>query len=172
MAICCRPNYDRAKDGQQDYMLTGWLVQPADMPLTMAEDPATPADRDVDAKVYAGRCRFGLFRPFKKALPDVQEGDVLLLRNLKVEQFAGEPFLRSKDDSGWGVITFPEYAYSAAALQYASEGDDAAFVSEASVTAAGPPVEYGEDEVAHALKLKRWYEHYGKLVKELPEDES
>ncbi|ORY78947.1 hypothetical protein BCR37DRAFT_381813 [Protomyces lactucae-debilis] len=166
IAICGKAKYDRAKDGPRDRILTGWLFQASNEPLAVTQSSGDVRYiRDArDNPILAARCRFGIFRPFKTALPSVNPGDVLVLREFRMETIGEEPYLRSKDSSSWAVVSFPVYAYSAAALKHASPEDDAALAAQAEVAVSGPPIEYSDEELVHAMRLKRWYEHFGKLV--------
>jgi hypothetical protein len=76
-----------------------------------------------------------IFRPFKTALPNVQPGECVLLRNFLVKSEKGAGFtLRSDDGSSWVVF------------KHGGEEE-----------VRGPPVEYGDGERAHVAYLKAWY---------------
>ena len=76
-----------------------------------------------------------IFRPYKTALPAVQPGEVVLLRNFLVKSEKGAGFtLRSDDGSSWVV--------------FKNGGEE---------EVKGPPVEYGDEERDHVSYLKAWY---------------
>jgi hypothetical protein len=76
-----------------------------------------------------------VFRPHKAALPDVQVGDVVLLRSFKI-QSRGRGFIAlSTDNSAWAI--------------WREEGDEA--------VCAGPPVEFGDEEEKYVGEIRGWY---------------
>lgn len=76
-----------------------------------------------------------IFRPFRQALPNVQPGESVLLRNFMVKSEARAGFsLRSDEGSSWVV--------------FKNGGEE---------EVRGPPVEYGDDEREHIVYLKTWY---------------
>ncbi|KAE8328925.1 hypothetical protein BDV39DRAFT_59413 [Aspergillus sergii] len=80
-----------------------------------------------------------IFRPSKVALPSVEEGNVVLLRNFRVKSFNRSIMLISLDTSAWAVF----------------KGlDDKALTHD-------PPVEYGSEEEACATDLRQWYQETG-----------
>ncbi|GAD96848.1 hypothetical protein NFIA_038740 [Paecilomyces variotii No. 5] len=81
-----------------------------------------------------------IFRPDKTALPAVEEGDVILLRNFKVRTFNHSMMLLSTDTSAWAVF---------------NSGAD-----EARATA-GAPVEHDPEEHSYADSLREWYREDG-----------
>ncbi|GFG16689.1 dynein heavy chain-like protein PF11_0240 [Aspergillus udagawae] len=80
-----------------------------------------------------------IFRPYKFALPSVKEGDAILLRNFQVKSFNHSMMLVSADTSAWAVFN------------NASK----------EAQAAGPPIEYGDEESAYATDLRQWYHEVG-----------
>ncbi|KAF5867130.1 hypothetical protein ETB97_004050 [Aspergillus alliaceus] len=80
-----------------------------------------------------------ILRPFKAALPLVEEGDAILLRNFRVKSFNHSIMLASVDTSAWAVFT----------------------TLEDKVLVDGPPVEYGSEEQACATDLRQWYQEAG-----------
>ncbi|KAI5792803.1 hypothetical protein FPQ18DRAFT_258715 [Pyronema domesticum] len=76
-----------------------------------------------------------VFRPHKAALPNVQVGDVVLLRSFKI-QSRGRGFIAlSTDNSAWAI--------------WREEGDEA--------VCAGPPVEFGDEEEKYVGEIREWY---------------
>jgi hypothetical protein len=76
-----------------------------------------------------------VFRPYKDALPVVQAGDGVLLRNFQVISVKNKGFaLRSDDASSWAV-----------------------FKDEEEPEIRGPPVEFAAGEKKHIGLLKKWY---------------
>lgn len=104
----------RATSGPRDYYLTLRLTDPSMAGTTL------PAQ---------------IFRTNKTALPAVLEGDVILLRNFKVQSFNHSMMLLSTDSSAWAVF----------------HGE----AKEPRVT--GPPVEYGPEERTYVADLQNWY---------------
>ncbi|KAB8252287.1 hypothetical protein BDV35DRAFT_335917 [Aspergillus flavus] len=80
-----------------------------------------------------------IFRPSKVALPSVEEGNAVLLRNFRVKSFNRSIMLISLDTSAWAVF----------------KGlDDKALTHD-------PPIEYGSEEEACATDLRQWYQETG-----------
>ena len=104
---------ERAKSGPKDYYLT---IQIVDESL---------ADEHTIAQI---------FRPFRTALPTVKPGDVVLLRDFKVQTQEHKPMLLSTESAAWVV--------------FRQTGD-------ARMT--GPPVEYGEQEERYIEELRGWW---------------
>ncbi|PYI12242.1 hypothetical protein BO78DRAFT_357986 [Aspergillus sclerotiicarbonarius CBS 121057] len=108
----------RATSGKKDYILTFGLTDPS----------------------LAGTILYAqIFRPYKTALPSLEEGDAILLRNFTVKSFKHSMTLASVDSSAWAVFT-------------ASRTD--ALID-------GPPVEYGSEELSYATDLRQWYQEDG-----------
>ncbi|EER27681.1 hypothetical protein D8B26_006223 [Coccidioides posadasii str. Silveira] len=77
-----------------------------------------------------------IFCKTKALLPTCTEGDVILLRNCKVQSIDHKMMLNSMDDSSWAVF-----------VQGAAEN----------VQVNGPPVEFDEEERNHVTGLRQWY---------------
>ncbi|KAE8401415.1 hypothetical protein BDV37DRAFT_254985 [Aspergillus pseudonomiae] len=108
----------RAASGKKDFILTLQLTD-----QSMA-----------GATLYAQ-----ISRPSKVALPLVEEGNVVLLRNFRVKRFSRSIIIASVDTSAWAVL----------------KGlDDKALAHD-------PPVEYGSEEQACATDLRQWYQEAG-----------
>ena len=105
----------RATSGRQDYYLTLYVTDPSMAGTTL------PAQ---------------IFRQQKNLLPSAAEGDVILLRNFRVESFNHSMMLVSTNCSSWAV-----------------------FAAKHSVN--GPPIGYGPEECDHAASLKAWYDRDG-----------
>jgi hypothetical protein len=104
----------KAASGKKDFILTLQLTDPS----------------------MAGTALYAqILRPYKSALPSLQEGDAVLLRNFRVKSFGHSVVLVSDSTSAWAV-------YSAS-----SEEPD--------VT--GPPIEVGGEEKTFATDLRQWY---------------
>jgi hypothetical protein len=88
-----------------------------------------------------------IFRPYKTALPKVQRGNVVLLRNFKVQSQKRKYMLLSTESSAWAVFF----------VQRGKGGE----VSEIGVEVVGPPVEYGPEENGHIIELGKWWEAEG-----------
>jgi hypothetical protein len=82
-----------------------------------------------------------IFRPHQASLPIVNAGDVVLLRQFHVVSMKGRGFgVRAGDGSSWAVFdkTAPHAQDMLPQIR-------------------GPPVELSDDEVEHAIGLKRWW---------------
>ncbi|KAN0080836.1 hypothetical protein V8E54_004040 [Elaphomyces granulatus] len=108
----------RATSGPRDYYLTLYVTDPSMAGTTL------PAQ---------------IFRQQKNLLPSAAEGDVILLRNVKVQSFNHSMMLVSTNSSSWAV--------------FCAKHDD--------VSVNGPPVEYGPEECDYVLSLKTWYDRDG-----------
>ncbi|KAL2846108.1 hypothetical protein BJY01DRAFT_176388 [Aspergillus pseudoustus] len=104
----------KAASGKKDFILTLQLTDPS-----MA-----------GTAIYAQ-----ILRPYKSALPLLQEGDAILLRNFRVKSFGHSVILISDSTSAWAVYSAPS--------------------EEPEVT--GPPIELGSEEKAFATDLRQWY---------------
>ena len=82
-----------------------------------------------------------IFRPYKQALPILQPGDALLLRNFKVQLQKHRPMLLSTEASAWAV-----------------------FGQDTDVQIRGPHVEFGKEEVGIAETLTEWWHGLGSDV--------
>ncbi|OJJ69382.1 hypothetical protein ASPBRDRAFT_198061 [Aspergillus brasiliensis CBS 101740] len=107
----------RATTGKKDYILTFGVTDPS----------------------LAGTILYAqIFRPYKTALPNLEEGNAILLRNFRVKSFKHSITLSSVDSSAWAVFNGS---------------------SEAQID--GPPVEYGAEEQTYATDLRQWYHEDG-----------
>ncbi|KMU83162.1 hypothetical protein CIHG_00944 [Coccidioides immitis H538.4] len=94
-------------------------------------------DPEESARVYPeAMWRVSIFCKTKALLPTCTEGDVILLRNCKVQSIDHKMMLNSMDDSSWAVF-----------VQGAAEN----------VQVNGPPVEFDEEERNHVTGLRQWY---------------
>lgn len=112
VAASTSPLPERAKTGPKDYFTTTYLV-----------DASLEPDTSISVQV---------FRPRKNAIPTVKRGDVMLLRNFKVQSQKRKPFLLSNDESAWAVFS-------------RIDANDSATKS-TKVVMSGPPLEYGGAE--------------------------
>ncbi|KAE8355770.1 hypothetical protein BDV28DRAFT_24256 [Aspergillus coremiiformis] len=108
----------RTASGKRDFILTLQLTDPSMVGTTL----------------YAQ-----IFQPFKAALPSVEEGNAILLRNFKAKRFNHSVMLASDATSSWAVFN----------------GSDTKPLID------GPPVEYGSEEQACATDLRQWYQEAG-----------
>jgi hypothetical protein len=107
----------RAKNGPRHYQITFNITDPSIAP--------------------SGVIEVQIFRPYKDALPTIQAGEGILLRNFQVISVKSRGFgLRSAQDEGssWAV-----------------------FKDNGEPEVRGPPVEYGDSEKNHVIALKAWY---------------
>ncbi|KAM0243128.1 hypothetical protein ACHAP5_006847 [Fusarium lateritium] len=108
----------RPKHGPRDFMLTLSLTDPTTAPTQV---------RVVH-----------IFRPHLASLPEVEAGDVILLRRVKVVSMKGRGFgVRSEDSSSWAV----------------SKSNDKEILSQVK----GPPVEITPEEIEYAKGLRQWW---------------
>jgi hypothetical protein len=108
----------RAKGGPRHYQITFNITDPTIAPSGVTE--------------------VQIYRPYKEALPVIDAGDGILLRNFQVIAIKNRGFaLRSESNetSSWAVF---------------KNGEDEAQVR-------GPPVEYGPGEKNHIVSMKEWY---------------
>ncbi|SLM37841.1 Telomeric single stranded DNA binding POT1/Cdc13 [Lasallia pustulata] len=116
----------RAKSGPRDYHVT---IHFADPSTTTTSDAYTTA--------------VSIFRPFKQALPLVQSGDAVLLRDFNVQRRKQRFMLLSTKNSAWAVFRTGE---------------------EAQIR--GPPVEFAAAERGFARGLGEWWGSLAAEVKE------
>ncbi|KFY44366.1 hypothetical protein V494_01507 [Pseudogymnoascus sp. VKM F-4513 (FW-928)] len=115
IATTAPPEAQRAKHGPRHYHLRFNVTDPSIAPTGVVE--------------------IQVFRPYKEALPDVEVGDGVLLRNFSVKAEKDKGFaLRSEDSSSWAV-----------------------FKRDRVTECRGPPVEIGESEEEHVARLKEWW---------------
>ncbi|RDW93106.1 uncharacterized protein DSM5745_00428 [Aspergillus mulundensis] len=103
----------KAGSGRKDFIMTLQITDPS-----MA-----------GATIYAQ-----VLRPHKSALPSLQEGDAILLRNFRVKSYDHFVILVSDSTSAWAVFSGP------------NEDDDPDI--------SGPPVEYGVEEKDFAAEIR------------------
>ncbi|EXJ91814.1 hypothetical protein A1O3_00364 [Capronia epimyces CBS 606.96] len=128
IAICVRRSSEpqRSKSGPKDYYTTLRLADPS----LDSEEVATTAQ---------------IFRPVKSALPVTEYGDVVIMRNLKVQTLNRQYMLLSTDTSSWAVIKVSNRAEPP--------------MWDAVVS--GPPIEHGPGEALYVESLLRWWENDG-----------
>lgn len=104
----------RSVSGPRDYHQSLYLTDPSSVscPLTLAR----------------------IFRPNELALPNLVQGDAILLRNFKVQSFQNRVGLLSTNSSAWAV-----------------------FRQDTEVQVRGPPVEFGPEERSFARALWNWW---------------
>lgn len=93
-----------------------------------------------------------IFRPYKRALPIVERGQVVLLRAFKVQSQKRKMMLLSTDSSAWAVFSSTDLP--AKDVQH----------YDLQVKTPGPPVEYGSEEYVYAKKLMEWWDSEGIAV--------
>ncbi|OJD23253.1 hypothetical protein ACJ73_05396 [Blastomyces percursus] len=84
-----------------------------------------------------------MFRKTKSSLPTAGKGDVILLRDFKVQSMDHKMMLVSMTTSSWAV--FPGG-------------------SDTDVQMNGPPVEFGTEEREYVTSLRQWYEEEGEQL--------
>lgn len=117
VATTSPPEPHRAKGGPRHYSITFNITDPSIAPSGVAE--------------------VQIFRPYKDALPTIEVGDGILLRNfLVVPVQKGSFALRSTQDEGSAWAAF-------------KDGQEP--------EVRGPPIELGDTEKEHIFALKAWY---------------
>ncbi|RGP66144.1 hypothetical protein FLONG3_8961 [Fusarium longipes] len=112
------PQPHRPKNGPRDFMLTLTLTDPSTAPT----------------QVRVAH----IFRPHLASLPEVESGDIVLLRRVKVVSMKGRDFgVRSEDSSSWAV----------------SKPNDEQVLGQVK----GPPVEITPEEIEYAKGLRHWW---------------
>jgi Telomeric single stranded DNA binding POT1/CDC13 len=117
VATTTPPQPQRAKGGPRHYSVTFNITDPTIAPSGVTE--------------------VQVFRPYKEALPHVEAGDGILLRNFQVASVKRGFALQSLPDEGSSWVVFKE-----------SEDPEIR----------GPPVEFGVLEKNHIVQLKDWYQ--------------
>ncbi|KAL9110764.1 MAG: hypothetical protein Q9227_004756 [Pyrenula ochraceoflavens] len=115
----------RAPSGPRDYYTTLHIT-----------DPSTPISNT----------SVNIFRPIKTALPALEKGEAILLRDFKVQSRKGAMELLSTESSAW-VVFHP--------LSSNGQVDSGA---KEPFTIAGPPVEFGDAESERCEDLMTWFE--------------
>ena len=140
LAMCssATPKPQRAETGPKDFHCTLQLA-----------DPSLPAHEIVVAQI---------FRPYKIALPSPKRGDVILLRDMRVQTLKGKFTLLSTETSSWVVFASPEPPYTKTSLL--------------DTTIAGPPIEFGPDERLGANDLMQWWDKDGYPTHPAPKEKS
>ncbi|CUS10565.1 unnamed protein product [Tuber aestivum] len=113
--VARRKPIQRAKGGQKDFYISMRLV-----------DSSTPYGIVATA-----------LRPYKEALPIVEVGDVVLLREFKISSVKRSLVATSTSNSAWAV--------------WKNLGKERAAV------VSGPPVEYGPEEEKYVEGIGKWY---------------
>ncbi|KIX98683.1 uncharacterized protein Z520_05984 [Fonsecaea multimorphosa CBS 102226] len=132
IAVCTNASLDpeQSKTGRKDYHTTLQLTDPS---------IASETRSAVSAQV---------FRPVRKALPSTHRGDVVILRNFKVQTFRRQFTLLSTDTSSWAVF----------------EARAGTTMTWSGVVISGPPLEYGDTETERVKLLFSWWSKSGKEI--------
>lgn len=84
-----------------------------------------------------------VFRPFERALPEVEKGDIVLLSSFDVVPLkGGTAGLKSSDGCGW-------HTWKTSGGSLGAEAD-------------GPPAEFGDEEREVASTMAKWWNNAGK----------
>ena len=118
---------ERAKSGPKDHYTILHLVDPS---------------LDSTSKV---RTTAQIFRPARQALPTARRGDVVVLRNFRVQTAKHKWILLSTESSAWAV--------------FSTNPNTRSMFDE--VTMSGPPVEYAAGERLQVNKLVQWWQAEG-----------
>ncbi|KIW99326.1 uncharacterized protein Z519_00989 [Cladophialophora bantiana CBS 173.52] len=121
------PEPEQSKAGRKDYHTILRLADPS---------LASEAHSAISVQV---------FRPFQTALPTAHRGDVVVLRNFKVQTFRRQLILLSTDTSSWAVF----------------KARAGAIMSWSDVVISGPPLEYGPAETNRVRLLFSWWNRGG-----------
>ncbi|CZR56738.1 uncharacterized protein PAC_06627 [Phialocephala subalpina] len=117
IATTTPPEPQRAKGGPRQYQITFNITDPSIAPSGVAE--------------------VQVFRPYSNALPTIEAGDGILLRNFQV----------TSTKKGFGLRSTQEEGSSWAVFKDSSEEPEIR----------GPPVEFGDGEKNHIIAMKAWY---------------
>ncbi|OCT52630.1 hypothetical protein CLCR_09445 [Cladophialophora carrionii] len=120
----------RSRSGPKDYHTT----------LRLADPSLTP---DRHAPVHAQ-----IFRHVMNAIPTSTSGDVLILRNFKVQTSERKFMLLSTETSSWAVF----------------QAKPGSTMSWSDVIISGPPIEYGPAETSRVKLLFSWWNSAGKQL--------
>ncbi|EER41144.1 conserved hypothetical protein [Histoplasma capsulatum H143] len=112
----------RSRSGPREYYTTLHLTEPSMSGITVCAQ---------------------IFRRTKSSLPIAKKGDVILLRDFKVQSMDHKMMLLSMASSAWAV--FPR-------------GGDT------NVQMNGPPVEFGTEEHEYIASLRQWYQDEGEQL--------
>ncbi|ETI24649.1 hypothetical protein G647_04018 [Cladophialophora carrionii CBS 160.54] len=120
----------RSRSGPKDYHTT----------LRLA-DPSLPADRHAPVPAQ-------IFRHAMNAIPTTTSGDVVILRNFKVQTSERKFMLLSTETSSWAVF----------------QAKPGSSMSWSDVIISGPPIEYGPTETSRVKLLFSWWNSAGKQL--------
>ncbi|KAF2788241.1 hypothetical protein K505DRAFT_421240 [Melanomma pulvis-pyrius CBS 109.77] len=115
-----------------------------------------------DLSLYPVSVTVQIFRPYARALPVAEKGDVVLLRAFHVRSLNGQVMLRSGEESGWCVWRYGKPIWGTKRGEF---GD-----VRAREEIRGPAVEQGEDEWREVERLRGWW--MGSVRKEIEEKET
>jgi hypothetical protein len=90
-----------------------------------------------------------VFRPFAKALPVAEEGDVVLLRNFVVKSLNRKVMLRSGEESAWCVWRYGKPVWGTKRERYGEV--------KSREDVRGPEVERGNDERGEVERVRGWW---------------
>ena len=118
-----------------------------------------------DFSAFPEKIQVQCFCPWPKALPSVEVGDVVILRNFVVKSRKRQCFLLSAGASAWFTWRFSKrnkpgevngHAQRPIWAQRASDSEKMGL--DALEECLGPPVEVGAEERKHAAALQSWWE--------------
>ena len=135
VVICAEDSTEaeRAKSGPKDFHTTIRLV-----------DPSSPPANNSKTAVQ-------IFRPMRQAIPTARRGNVLILRDFKVQTAKRKCMLLSTESSAWAVFQTTPTARS----------------GYADVQINGPPVEYDRGEILQVKELSQWWQEEGQAIFDL-----
>jgi hypothetical protein len=109
--------------------------------------------RVTQPQYYPATTLVQVFRPFKKVLPTVSAGEVMLLSNFEVTPLrGGGAGLKSTDQSAWCVFkSIGSKESNSKKPAWARKDDDEGEVM------SGPPVEFGDEEREEVVKMRQWW---------------
>lgn len=146
----------RAEKGPRDWNTVLSISDPSSWAQKDAEESEWPRG-EIQVQCFMGGKNGG------ELLPRAQVGDIILLTDFRVNSRNGKVSLINKGPgSGWCVWKFSELATEAQASKpiWAQNGklngqhrDDSP-----ATEMRGAPVEFGEEEQAHVMKLRHWWE--------------
>ncbi|OCL02115.1 hypothetical protein AOQ84DRAFT_443578 [Glonium stellatum] len=108
-----------------------------------------------DRSTFPAHTLVQVFRPWRRALPAAEPGDVVLLRSFVVRSAKGKVGLVSGEESAWCVWRFGMEIWGRRRGEFGE--------LEARETVKGPPVERGREERMEVERLRGWWEDVVKM---------
>lgn len=153
-------------EGAMEIDLFGVVTLPSSKPTRAKSGPKDFHNvmHIADLSSYPHTAQVQCFRPFREALPTVEVGDVLVLRNFVVKSRKRDCFLLSTHSSAWLTWRFSKFDNGKpqnVEEQNALSAQHALHMKETKLDipeeCPGPLVEVGTEEREHAFALRSWW---------------